>query len=364
MSETPTVNPEGSDKQKSGSFTEARLESARKSPGFQGASTGWQQPSGALFSSGEENKVTDKQLDRARFIIAFNGILACVVAIFTTIPFFPIIGLWFEAYGVFVFLGCLLWVALVVYVAYGVIHRQVIPAILWIVFAAYKTPGIFYGTGQIDYYASDSIRFLLVLAWIINLVFVVSAIAYIKAWFTLRKQDTSEAGAMGKQPGPSSPEQELTSTVQNTFVPNKPGCAKIIVRANSYYCWFLVVVISLFVLSIGSFLGGTGIIIAVAIIVCFGLVAYGLGKRNGFAAVLWALITLFALFGVLAGSVNPDIMEDTVSTARNLGAKFAWYIFVAQVIFGTAYLWAFFVLRNHDKAKNDRSEAETETPAA
>ncbi|MBL4786534.1 MAG: hypothetical protein JKY49_14040 [Cohaesibacteraceae bacterium] len=151
---------------------------------------------------------------------------------------------------------------------------------------------------------------------------------------------------------------------QNPILTKKLNRARLIIKANSYYCWFLVVVISLFVLSIGAFLGGTGIIIAAAIIACFGLVAYGLGKRNGFATVLWAFVTLFALFGVLAGSVNPDLTEDTVSTARNLGAKFAWYIFVAQVIFGTAYLWAFFVLRKSDKAQNGRSEADVETTAA
>ncbi|MBL4786533.1 MAG: hypothetical protein JKY49_14035 [Cohaesibacteraceae bacterium] len=198
MSETPTVNPEGSDKQKSGSFTESRMESAIQSPRFQSASAGWQQPSGALFSSGE---VSDKKLKRAKTVI----------------------------------------------------------------------------------------------------------------------------------------------------------------KANSYFCWFYVAIITFGVATIFASLDITGTMIAVAIIAGCGLTAYGLLKRNGFAATIWILITLMVLFGFLTGSINPQIPENTASTAYRFGVKLSWYIFASQAILGAGYVWAFFVLRSHDKAQNNPNGSETET---
>ncbi|MBL4786537.1 MAG: hypothetical protein JKY49_14055 [Cohaesibacteraceae bacterium] len=95
-------------------------------------------------------------------------------------------------------------------------------------------------------------------------------------------------------------------TEQNPILTKKLNRARIIIKANSYYCWFLVLVISLFVLSISAYHGSNGIMIGAPIIGCLGLFAFGLGRRNGLAAMLWGFFTLFALYVFLAGPVTPE----------------------------------------------------------
>ncbi|MBL4786536.1 MAG: hypothetical protein JKY49_14050 [Cohaesibacteraceae bacterium] len=216
MSETPKDNPEGSDKQKSTSYTEVMMESARKSPGFQGASTGWQQPSGALFSSGE---ISDKKLSDSELRI-----------------------------------------------------------------------------NQIK----------------------------------------------------------------------KLGWASTIISGNRSYCACLLFVISIAYQPAMSgllpALGSSGIIIPIAIFVFFGFLAWGLGRRNIVAAVIWTLIAILNIPGLLSGAdTSTQYSNYDVQAAGNFGAGLAWFLKAGQVIFAGFYVWAFFVLRSHDKAQNEPNGSETET---
>ena len=109
-------------------------------------------------------------------------------------------------------------------------------------------------------------------------------------------------------------------------------------------------------------LGSSEIIIPMAILVSYGFLAWGLGRRIIVAAVIWTLIAVLYIPGLLSvADTSTQYSYYAVQAAGNFGAGLAWFLRAGQVIFAGFYVWAFFVLRSHDKAQTEPNGSETET---